>query len=292
MSLEAPDALSLVLRAGSFVLLLNAAGIGIFLVFFGGLLSNSVGAIARLGWWMAIAALVFVAGHQALEAARMAGDMGGVLDGDMQMMALRSSAGAAFAARVVGLVVVAGALLWACLRRWPAVAGPRALVLAGTLLAATAFTLTGHTSITPHRVAAAALLTLHLLLVAFWIGALWPLYIATYRETAAVAGRLIDAFSRAALWLVPVILLAGSGLAGLLIPDLSAFQRPYGQLLLVKVALFALLMALAALNKWRTGPACATGDARAFRRAVIAEYVLICVVLAVTATLTMFYSPE
>jgi putative copper export protein len=55
---------------------------------------------------------------------------------------------------------------------------------------------------------------------------------------------------------------------------------------------FAVLMGLAALNKWRYGPACAAGEARAFRRTVIVEYVLVCLVLAVTATMTTFYSPE
>lgn len=51
-------------------------------------------------------------------------------------------------------------------------------------------------------------------------------------------------------------------------------------------------MGLAALNKWRYGQACAAGQTRAFRRVVLVEYVLICMVLALTATMTMFYSPE
>jgi len=54
-------------------------------------------------------------------------------------------------------------------------------------------------------------------------------------------------------------------------------------------------MALASLNKWRLGPALATGNARAgsaFRQSLIAEYVLICAILSATAALTTFYSPE
>jgi putative copper resistance protein D len=274
--MEFPDALSLALRAVSFVLLLGAAGTPIFQALFGRLLSDSAAPISRSGWWFAVGALVFVIGHQLLEGARMAGEMGGVAAPEMQLAALRTSAGWAFALQVVGLVLIAA----------------RPAGLTGTALALAAFTLTGHTSTTPNRLAGAALLVLHLLTVAFWLGSLWPLYIAATRETPATAAQLIDAFSRKAVWLVPIILLAGVGLAVLLVPDLATFQRPYGQLLLAKVAGFTILMALAAGNKWRFGPECAQGRTARFKRAVVAEYIVICIVLAITATLTMFFSPE
>jgi copper resistance protein D len=276
--------LSVAFRAVSFVLLLNAAGITIFIAVFGYLLPDSVPATAKLGWRLAIGALVFVAGHHALEAARMAGEMSGVVDPAMQTMTLRSSEGATFALRMVGLALVALGL-----RR-----GARSLAVGvtGAVLAVAAFTLTGHTSVSPYRPAAAALLTLHLLVVAFWLGSLWPLYLAAGREPPPVAAHLIDAFSRVAAWVVPVILLAGVGLTVLLVPDWAVFKQPYGQLLLAKVALFAVLMALATLNKWTFGPACAGGRTRAFKQAVAVEYVLICAVLAITAMMTTFYSPE
>jgi putative copper export protein len=128
--------------------------------------------------------------------------------------------------------------------------------------------------------------------VAFWLGALWPLYLVAKQEQPAVTVRMIDSFSLAAAWVVPLILLAGVGLTAVLVPSLAVFWQPYGQLLLVKVSLFAVLMAMAAVNKWRFGPACAEGNTAAFERTVVIEYVLICVVLAVTAALTTFYSPE
>lgn len=279
---EGPDALSVAFRAISFVLLLNAAGIPIFIAAFRHLLPGSPTAITKLGWRLAIGALVFVAGHHALEAARMAGDMGGIMDPEMQAMTLRSSEGAAFGLRMVGLVLIAVGL-----RR-----GVLAVGITGAILAVTAFTLTGHTSVTPHRPAAAALVTIHLVVVAFWLGSLWPLYLVASRDPPPVAVRVIDAFSRVAAWVVPLILLAGAGLAVLLVPNWAVFKQPYGQLLLAKVALFAVLMALATLNKWTFGPACARGQTRAFKQAVAVEYVLICTVLAVTAMMTTFYSPE
>jgi putative copper resistance protein D len=279
---EGPDALSVAFRAISFVLLLNAAGIPIFIAVFGHLLPDSLPAIAKLGWGLAIGALVFVAGHHALEGARMAGEMGGVVDPAMQAMTLRSSEGAAFGLRMVGLALIAVGL-----RR-----GALAVGITGAILATAAFALTGHTSVTPYRPAAAALLTLHLLVVAFWLGSLWPLYLVAGREPPHRAAHVIDAFSRVAAWVVPVILLAGVGLTLLLVPSWAVFRQPYGQLLLAKVALFAVLMALATLNKWTFGPACAKGRTRAFKQALAIEYVLICIVLAITATMTTFYSPE
>jgi len=287
MMMDGPDALSAVLRAVSFTLLLNAAGIPIFLTAFGHLMPRSLPDVRKLGWALAISAMVFVAAHQALEAARMAGEMNGVLDPAMQKMALESGAGTAFAARMVGLALVAIGL-----RRRANVARSTSAALLGTLLTIISFTLQGHTTTTPHRAAAAALIVLHLLVVAFWLGALWPLYIAARKEPPANAAGVIDRFSITATWLVPLILLAGIGLAAILLPGLDTFRQPYGQLLLAKVAGFAVLMAMASLNKWSFGPACAAGNTAAFQRTVIVEFILISAVLTATAMMTMFYSPD
>jgi putative copper export protein len=304
MMTDDPDALSVALRTVSFVLLLNAAGIPIFIAAFGRLMPATVPAVTKLGWRLAMGALVFVAAHHALEAARMTGEMSGVMDPAMQKMALLSSAGAAFGVRVLGLALVAAGL-WAAARppqyttptfaaaiAAPSLTAPLRLALLGTLLSTTSFTLVGHTSTTPHRLAAAVLITLHLLVIAFWLGSLWPLYLAAGREQPSVTARVIDAFSMAAAWVVPLILLAGIGLTALLLPSLATFRQPYGQLLLAKVTGFAVLMAMASLNKWHFGPACAEGDTAAFKRTVVIEYVLICIVLAATAVMTTFFSPE
>jgi putative copper export protein len=295
---DGPDALSVAFRAVSFVLLLNAAGIPIFISAFGRLMPGSLPEVRQLGVKLSVGALVFVTAHHALEAARMAGEMSGVMDPAMQMTALRSSEGAAFALRMFGLALVAVGLQLGV--RSPIHAavptatpgGALLLAIAGAILAVYAFTLTGHTSINPHRPAAATLLVIHLLVVAFWLGALWPLYLAATREPPATTTRVIDAFSLVAAWVIPAILLAGVALTALLIPGLSVFQQPYGQLLLAKVSLFAVLMGMASLNKWKFGPACAEGNTRAFKRTVLIEYVLICVVLAITSAMTTFYSPE
>jgi putative copper resistance protein D len=64
-------------------------------------------------------------------------------------------------------------------------------------------------------------------------------------------------------------------------------------MLLAKAALFAVLMGLAAVNRLRLAPALARTQARApLRRTLALEYLLICLVLGVTAVMTGRYSPE
>jgi putative copper resistance protein D len=283
-----PDVLSVILRALSFVLLFQAAGVAIFVAIFGRRLASSQVSIRRLGRAAAIAGVVLVGAHHALEAARMAGDMSGMLDPALQGMAWNPRARAALICRLAGLLLIAVGLQGSSVRSTIVAVG-------GAVLAMGAFTLTGHTSVNVHRGALAGLLMLHLLIVAFWFGALWPLYVASLRETPARAADLIERFTALATWLVPVILVAGTAMAVLLLPNLSALREPYGELLIAKVVGFALLMGLAAANKWRLGPALGSGimgSGQWFRRSVATEYVLIAAVLAITAVMTSFFSPE
>ncbi|HZT50400.1 MAG TPA: CopD family protein, partial [Stellaceae bacterium] len=114
-------------------------------------------------------------------------------------------------------------------------------------------------------------------------------------EAEPAAAKVVAAFSAAATWIVPGIFIAGGVLAAGLVPGFATFARPYGELLLVKIGGFAVLMMLAASNKWRLTPALARGDRRApaaLRRSLAAEYVLIGGVLTATAVMTTFFSPD
>jgi len=74
---------------------------------------------------------------------------------------------------------------------------------------------------------------------------------------------------------------------------------PYGQLLLVKLGGWLLLL-FGAYNKWRLTPALAIGApltdgsaaaAMRLRRSMAAEYLLIVAILCTTAVPTTFFSP-
>lgn len=278
-----PDALSVLLRAASFVALLQAAGIALFVALFSRHLTAASGAIRTVGVRSAAVALPLLAAQLALEAARMAGEYAGILDWSLQWMVLGSAAAVVFGARVLGSVLIAAGLSGRSrLAQAPA--------LAGALLVAVSFALTGHTAVHPLRWLLAPALVIHLLVAAFWLGAIAALYVATLRESERAA-RVIEAFSGIALWIVPLLAVAGVAMVLLLIRGLGVFTQPYGWLLLVKMTGFVLLMGLAAANRWRLGPAVAAGATRAFRRSLLAEYVLIAGVLAATAAMTTLYSP-
>lgn len=289
-----PDRLSVTLRALTLVLLYQASGAAFFLAVMRGRLSRSAGAIRRLAIASGLAAAVLAAAHETLDAARMADDYAGVLDPAMLRLAWFSGNGAAHLTQMIGLAVIAAAL---ASRRGGDAPGPGALRVAtlGAAIAAVALALTGHSRTHPEHGLFTLLLVLHLLLVAFWFGSLWPLVLVLRGEPAAVAAAVVARFSSSAMRLVPLILVAGLGMAWLLIDDASVFRRPYGLLLLAKLAGFAVLMPLAAFNKWRLTPALEAGAPAALpvlRRIIVAEFTLICAVLTVTANLTAFYSPE
>jgi copper resistance protein D len=308
-----PDTLSVVLRALSFVLQLQAAGAVFFTAAFGPALTISLTGIRKLAQVTAIAALVAIAGHYVLEAARMAGEMSGMFDTSLQAMSWTSTLGGAFTVRVLGLLLIIAAmravpvrvtasrlsassvgLPLTVLKRLSA-RGFTLVGVSGAVLVAASFTLTGHTSISGWRALLAPLLLAHLLIVAFWFGALWPLCLVTLRESWERVARVVAVFSVAAFWLVPLILVAGVAMTVFLLPNLAALRQPYGALLLAKVGLFAVLLGCGAFNKWRMGPALARGELQAghrFRRVVVVEYVLMVIVLSVTAVLTTFFSPE
>jgi putative copper export protein len=282
------DILSVVLRGVAFVLLLQASGIALFVAIFGERIPESGAAVRRIGRISALLAIAAVGAHYLLEAGRMAGDLAGIASGELQGIALRSSAAAEAALGIIGLVLIVAGLRGAS-------ALARTFGVVGATLAVVAFTLTGHTSVSPERWFLIIALAMHVLVVAFWLGALLPLYVATRHERAPAAAKLVAAFSVAATWLVPGIFLAGAVLALGLVPSLATLARPYGQLLLVKIGGFALLMGLAAMNKWRLAPALALGAPHAgtaLRRSIAAEYVLIVCVLAATAVMTSFFSPD
>jgi len=281
-----PDLLAVIVRALLFVTLFQAAGAAFFLALFAPRLDRSTERIRRLVRSAAAAGVVLILAHLALEPARLAGEFDGLWDRDLQRLAWDSGSGASQLLQAIGLIVILAS---------PRIPGGAGRLWAGGagLIAVGAFLLTGHTSAHALRGLLAPLLALHLLVVAFWFGSLGALVLVCRLEPPARAGAILHHFSRLAGWLVPLILLAGLSMGWILAGSTSVLQRPYGQLLLAKLAGFVLLMLLAAGNRWRLVPAFAAGASAApLRRAMVAEYGLVVAILAITAVLTAYFSPR
>jgi len=290
-----PDALAVAERALALICLYQAAGAAFYLGLFAAHAPRSGRRVRRLAAAAALCAIVLVLLRLPLEADRMAGDFVGWRDTALLRLALFSSQGAATCVQITGLALIAGG----CRGRAGAPAArERAwalpLALLGGVLAATALVLTGHTSVDPRRALLAPLLALHLLIGAFWFGALGPLWLALRYEAPADAAALLRAFSAPAVWLVPCIALAGLGMAWLLVAPAQLLQHSYGRLLLAKLSLFALALAFAAWNRSRLVPALALEPEAARPRlqgSIGCEALLLAAVLALTSALTTLYSP-
>jgi putative copper resistance protein D len=203
-------------------------------------------------------------------------------------LVFHSPATAAAGLRIIGLLFIgASALL-------PRTSASFAAV-GGAVLTLFAFTQTGHTSLEDGQPILPILLLLHLVIVAFWFGALIPLRRISLAEPPAVTAVVVARFSAIAVWVVPIVFVAGALMAALLLGSLRALATNYGLVIVTKAALFGSLMVMAALNKWHYGPALDRGEPavlRSFRRTLVAEYGVISAILALTAVLTTFLSPD
>jgi putative copper export protein len=283
-----PDLLSVVVRTGGFIGLFQAAGAAFFIALFADWAPNSQAPTRRLGLWAALIGAVLLACHQALDAARMADGFAGLFDERLQSLAWHGSSANAALLQILGLAVIALGL------RLNGSPGAQIATI-GASIAACAAVLTGHLSVHSQRPLLGLLLAVHLMLVAFWFGALWPLILCSRLESKPAALAVLHGFSMIAGPLVPCIAVAGLAMALILMPERASWLSVYGSLVLAKIAAFMLLMLLAMWNRWRAVPAIAASDSALagehLRRVIVLEYLLLIAVLATTAVLTTFYSP-
>jgi putative copper resistance protein D len=279
------DVVSIALRTLGLATLLQAAGVAIFIALFRNTGFQTTFALKRWVRLCAAIALPALLVQYLLEAARMAGELSGVMDVDLQMLALHSSTSIALALRLTGLLIILAGL-----RR-----ATNSVLLIGAFIALLSFIFTGHTSTHSSRGLLALLLLIHLHAIAFWFGALPALHLISVRESLTQTAAVVEKFSSLALWIVPCIFIAGLVISIQLLPNIAALGSDYGRFLIAKVSGFSLLMGLAAWNKWRLTPAIARDEhdaAISLRRSMLAEFVLILAVIAVTVTMTTLSSPE
>ena len=161
----------------------------------------------------------------------------------------------------------------------------------GSVLIAVSYAQVGH-SLGEPRWALASLLVVHLLAVAWWIGALPPLHRAA---ASAHGAALLQRFGTVATGVVALLVAVGVTFAWWLAGSPAALLgTAYGWMLLLKVVLVGGLLGLAARNKLRLVPALAAGDPGAapfLRRSIAWEGAVVALILLATATLTTATTP-
>ncbi|CAM5221170.1 Copper transport protein OS=Castellaniella defragrans OX=75697 GN=HNR28_001671 PE=4 SV=1 [Castellaniella defragrans] len=166
--------------------------------------------------------------------------------------------------------------------------GAVCLILAGTASAAS-----GHAGTAPPQWLSRPAVILHVMTAIAWVGLLLPLArVVGARLSAQSAGspaaaQRLRPLANFSTWITPVAaLLTASGLtlACLQLDQLSdLWQTRYGQVLIVKLALVAALLCVAAVNRWRLTQPTLAGEHQAAQRlklAIRVELVLSILILA------------
>ncbi|MEL6598051.1 MAG: CopD family protein [Pseudomonadota bacterium] len=217
----------------------------------------------------------------------MGGTWAGSFDPGLLAIVMDSPLGTSLVTRLLGLSLILAALL--------GTRTGRGVALVGAVLACASFALKGHTLGDPRWVLA-GLITVHMLGLAFWVGAFAPLTRAARVGSVADAGHLAHEFGAKALWIVGALIVAGAALLATLgVASPQALGTPYGQTFALKLAFFVGVIGLAAFNKLRLTPALLAGDISApdrLRRSIRVEAALVVAVLLTTATLTTVTSPQ
>lgn len=165
----------------------------------------------------------------------------------------------------------------------------------GAAIVSASMTATGHVGGADPGWLATSALGIHILTVSFWIGALWPL-LRIIAASPQDAPRALERFSDYAVSNVALLFLSGLTVAYLQVEEFSALvTTDYGRMLLVKLALVAGVVALAAYNRRRLLPRLRDDSApalRTFRQTIRAELALALLIFGVTAGLGFATPPR
>jgi putative copper resistance protein D len=137
------------------------------------------------------------------------------------------------------------------------------------------------------------LMMLHVLVMAWWFGALFPLKQACHEQDYVQLYSLMDKFGRQASIAVSLLLVAGLWLAFQLVGTFAAlFSSSYGQTFLLKLALVVSMLGIAAKHKLKLVPQLKNNDGReALSKSISIEMIVALAILSVTAGLTSVVGP-
>jgi putative copper resistance protein D len=215
----------------------------------------------------------------------------GLLDSSVIAMLWDSPLGSQLVWRVIGFLLLMTVLLWAL---WQSLKLNWLLVgvaMLALMCLSFACLQAGHTAEQAFWVRLA--LSAHFLLGLWWMGCLWPLAVSCKHLTVKDLQQLMQRFGTVASCLVPVLLVAGLGLAYALTGSLQhLLTTAHGQLLMMKIALVVGLLGFAAYHKLKLVPQL-TEPTKALRlqRSIYQEMGLGLAVLLLTAVASSVFGP-
>lgn len=178
----------------------------------------------------------------------------------------------------------------------PAANHPPIFLTIGVLLGIGGFLVTGHAATAAPAWLMVPVIAVHLAAAAFWLGSLFPLFVAARTTSATEAGIVVTRFSRLAVIAVAALIISGAITTFIQVGSVDAFfSTAYGNRLFRKLVGFAVLLALAAFNKFVLTPRLRRGDisaAKGLRRSIAVEGFLYLLILVAAASLTTVEPPQ
>ena len=214
----------------------------------------------------------------------VAGNLGGkfgALDPTIFSIAIYSKGGHAAGLAFFGFALIIVA------RRYEFSAVPL-LLSVGVLLVLTSFIWTGHAQkVGP---IAQAVLSLHLVAIAFWLGSFLPLRRMCSSPESENLYKIAERFGTHAIFYICLLLISGLIFAYILIGDLSLLlSTVYGNVFLMKITLVSALLGLGAVNKFRLVPSMKLEPsigAQRLRKSIQIEMVIALLILSFSGFLT------
>ena len=274
------DAFAALVKALLYGALLSAAGTPLAAIS----LRSSALVADRASWVMRRAALLTIA-LSAVSSIVLFARLGGEFDAPTLGAVFSSGPGAALALQVAGAMLLltpvaddTSGALW---------------LSSGALVMTASVAFNGHASAASPATGFVAMI--HVTAIAWWIGSLWLLRHVCKTASAEDIAVVVQRFSKHAVLIVAALVGTGSGLIVTLVDfSKSPLFQAYEWMLVLKLTFVAVVLLIAAYNKFRLTPWLRThaSAAESLRLTIAAELGVIACVLVVTAVLTTYFAPE
>jgi putative copper resistance protein D len=221
----------------------------------------------------------------------------GMFEPDMVSMMWESAVGDALMARILGFsLFIVTILIHVFVRRYRPAEGAKLNVLEVLMaciaigLIAFSFTEAGHAVEQPFLFQ--LVLSVHILLTAWWMGSLYPLWLICHRLQYNDAHQVLERFGQLAVFVVAVLFSGGLFLSYELTGWNNLFTDTYGNLLLTKLAFVGAILMLAAFHKLYLVPQLLhSRDAAGLKKSIFLEKIIGAGIFGITTVMTTLVGP-